>query len=466
MKKKLSNILVLSLVLLLLTFSWSSNVFATTQVTLSTTATGSTVGQVLEVPISIDQAGITNFDLPIFYDQTKLRPTAIVASPIIQGLNPTINLNYADNEVYINGASLTATTTSGVIATLQFDVLAAGPTTLSLDMDYGGFGGTNISGVNAFSVTLMNVAANQSSAKDITGFSFAGLSSAVTVTINGTNITATVPAGTSVTALVPTITVSPDATILPTSTVAQNFTNPVTYTVTAQDGTTQTYTVTVTVLATTVQGPSFQSVSMDATNKIVTLVFDKSLTSNVTDLKSAIKFATNGTTFNALGASDSVSIISTDAKKLIVTFNSPLTGANNKLQIAANSLKDANGNVQTSVVTTSAISGSIDECFIATAAYGSISQQPVVLLRHFRDQFLLTNSWGQSFVNFYYHNSPPVARFIAGNEFLKLVVRAMLSPALLVVYLLFHPVLGITFVMLLAGIVYMWRTQRKKLLHV
>ena len=80
-----------------------------------------------------------------------------------------------------------------------------------------------------------------SSAKDITGFTFGGLNPEVTGTINGTNITATVPNGTDVTALIPTITVSSDATVLPASTVAQDFTNPVTYTVTAQDGTILNY---------------------------------------------------------------------------------------------------------------------------------------------------------------------------------------------------------------------------------
>jgi len=652
MSKNFLRFLAISTVILLLTFSGTSLVFAAASpVTLSTTATGGIVGQVLDVPIYVDQAGITNFDLPIFYDPAKLRPSAILASSIIQGFSQMINLGYASNEVYINGASLTPTTTSGAIVTLQFDVLEAGPTTLSLDMDNGSFEGTPISGVNAFSVTLNNTAA-LSSVKDITGFSFEGLTPAVTGVITGTNIDATVPAGTNVTALVPTITVSADATVTPVSTVAQNFTNPVTYVVTASDGTTKSYTVTVTTAAalstakiitgfsfvspvvtgtiTTVsgntgssiaatvpfgtnvtalvptievspdatilptslvaqdftspvtyavkaqngttksytvtvtvaaaplssakditefsfaglssavpgtitgtnisatvpagtsvtalipsivvssdatvlpasgapqnfaspvtfvvkgqdgttqtytvtvsvatvpvpvQGPSFQNATLDTTNKVVTLAFDKPLTSNVTDLKSAIKLTTNGTTFSALGVSDSVSFNS-DGTKLIVTFYSPLTGANNKLQIAANSLKDASGNVQTAVVTTPAISGSIDECFIATAAYGSISQQPVMLLRHFRDKFLLSNSFGQSFVKFYYHNSPPVARFIAGNEFLKLVVRVILTPAIFVAYLLFHPVLGITFIMLLVGIVYMRRNRRKRLLHV
>ena len=72
----------------------------------------------------------------------------------------------------------------------------------------------------------------------------------VTGTIDGTSISATVPHGTDVTALVPTITVSAGATISPASGQAQDFSSPVTYTVTAEDGTTTAdYTVTVDVAA-------------------------------------------------------------------------------------------------------------------------------------------------------------------------------------------------------------------------
>ncbi|OAS13251.1 DUF5018 domain-containing protein, partial [Paenibacillus oryzisoli] len=97
----------------------------------------------------------------------------------------------------------------------------------------------------AYTVTV-TVAANP--AKAITAFSFA--SPAATGTVNETNktIAVTVPHGTNVTALVPTIAHS-GASISPTSGTAQNFTSPVTYTVTAADGSTQVYTVTVTVAA-------------------------------------------------------------------------------------------------------------------------------------------------------------------------------------------------------------------------
>jgi hypothetical protein len=81
-----------------------------------------------------------------------------------------------------------------------------------------------------------------SSAKDITQLTISGVDG----TISGTSIAVTLPAGTDVTSLTPTIAVSADATVAPASGAAQDFTNPVAYTVTAADGSTQQYTVTVT----------------------------------------------------------------------------------------------------------------------------------------------------------------------------------------------------------------------------
>jgi hypothetical protein len=89
----------------------------------------------------------------------------------------------------------------------------------------------------------------KSSAKAITSFKFSSFTPEVTGTITEADkkIALTVPAGTNVTALSPTIAISEKATVSPASGVAQNFSNPVTYTVTAEDGTTQAYQVTVTV---------------------------------------------------------------------------------------------------------------------------------------------------------------------------------------------------------------------------
>jgi hypothetical protein len=95
--------------------------------------------------------------------------------------------------------------------------------------------------INQSKASVMKYAT--STAKDITAFSFA--SPAATGVINGTDIAVTVPSGTNLTTLVPTITHN-GASISPNSGVAQNFTNPVTYIVTAADSTTKAYIVTVT----------------------------------------------------------------------------------------------------------------------------------------------------------------------------------------------------------------------------
>jgi len=90
----------------------------------------------------------------------------------------------------------------------------------------------------------------------------------------------------------------------------------------------------------------------------------------------------------------------------------------------------------------------VDECFIATAAFGSKFTWPVSLLRHFRDQFLLTTSWGSAFVRFYYRNSPPIAATIASSHALKMLVRALLAPVVLLVFSIYHPIILLMLIIL------------------
>jgi len=71
---------------------------------------------------------------------------------------------------------------------------------------------------------------------------------AATIDANAHTVIIGVPAGTDVTALVPTITLSDYATVLPLTDVAQDFTNPVTYVVTSESGLVQNWVVTVKVL--------------------------------------------------------------------------------------------------------------------------------------------------------------------------------------------------------------------------
>ena len=67
-------------------------------------------------------------------------------------------------------------------------------------------------------------------------------------------------------------------------------------------------------------------------------------------------------------------------------------------------------------------------CFIASSAYGSYMEPHVVILRDFRDRFLLTNIMGKVFVGLYYTYSPSVADFIANHDTLRALVRWSLLP--------------------------------------
>lgn len=81
-----------------------------------------------------------------------------------------------------------------------------------------------------------------SDAKDMLTFTLPGVFSTA---VSGNRIAVSVPAGTDVTALAPTFTLSPLATAVPASGTARDFSRPQTYKITAQDGSSQVCTVTV-----------------------------------------------------------------------------------------------------------------------------------------------------------------------------------------------------------------------------
>jgi hypothetical protein len=104
--------------------------------------------------------------------------------------------------------------------------------------------------------------------------------------------------------------------------------------------------------------------------------------------------------------------------------------------------------------------GDGDNCFIATAAYGSYLHDDVLVLRQFRDKYLLTNKLGRAFVEFYYRNSPPIAAYIANHETLRVGTRILLTP---VIYLIKYPSLDVILIVIIFVLVY--KQKRRRALH-
>lgn len=62
-------------------------------------------------------------------------------------------------------------------------------------------------------------------------------------------------------------------------------------------------------------------------------------------------------------------------------------------------------------------------CFIATACYGDYNTKEVLVLRKYRDNVLIPNTFGRLFVKFYYFISPTLAKAISNSDSAKSIIR-------------------------------------------
>ncbi len=67
----------------------------------------------------------------------------------------------------------------------------------------------------------------------------------------------------------------------------------------------------------------------------------------------------------------------------------------------------------------------LNDCFIATAAYGTPTAAEIDVLREFRDVVLLESAAGSQFVVLYYRLSPPAAALISRSDLLRTLVREL-----------------------------------------
>ncbi|MDH4318738.1 MAG: hypothetical protein OEV64_10140, partial [Desulfobulbaceae bacterium] len=84
-----------------------------------------------------------------------------------------------------------------------------------------------------------------------------------------------------------------------------------------------------------------------------------------------------------------------------------------------------------------------EACFIATAAFGSVLHPHVMILRDFRDRYLLPTAFGTRLVDFYYRISPFLAGTIVESGFLRFLTRMALLPIIAISWLALHPPLFI-----------------------
>ncbi len=187
---------------------------------------------VLTVPPDFTgSATLTVFQISSRKEITSFDFASPSAAGVIVGTNIAVTVPF--------GTSVTALVPTVVITGVSVSPASGIAQDFSTPVDYTVSADDGSSQVYRVTVTVA-----LASSKEITAFSFAA--PAVAGIITGLNIAVTVPFGTTVTALVPTI-VFTGASVSPASGIAQDFSNPVDYTVSAADGSSQVYAVTVTI---------------------------------------------------------------------------------------------------------------------------------------------------------------------------------------------------------------------------
>jgi hypothetical protein len=232
-----------------------------------------------------------------------------------------------------------------------------------------------------------------SSAKELTSFAFLdstnpALTADVIATINGNSVTATVPAGTDVTALVATFsttgrTLTVGGVVQESGVATRNFTTPVSYVVTAEDGTTAAFTVTVTVAASSAKDITAFSFT-DAANTALTA--DVTATVSGTSIAATVPAGTNVTalvaTFATSGANVKIALTTQASGITANDFTNPVlyvvTAADNTtkmytvtVSIAASNAKDITA-FSFLDVTNPALSADVTATFNGTAIAATV----------------------------------------------------------------------------------------------
>lgn len=267
----MKKIIIISIISLLLFFVLPKIVFTAGQavVSLNPASQSVNVGSQFSVTLHIDNAsGLDNMiAADLLFDSAKISYDHITISDLLNSLgwtffdpfNPILpctapspdclNVSLLSDSMSsqaINGNAdiVTIYFTANSIGTNQFTYVNNGL------YDFGLYSGDSMPATwNPASATIVNnIIISPSSVKAITSFDFITPTTIGVINEGAKTIAITVPYGTALTALAPTIAIT-GASVNPAAGTAQNFTSPFTYIVTAADDSTQNYIVTVAVAA-------------------------------------------------------------------------------------------------------------------------------------------------------------------------------------------------------------------------
>jgi hypothetical protein len=105
-------------------------------------------------------------------------------------------------------------------------------------------------------------------------------------------------------------------------------------------------------------------------------------------------------------------------------------------------------------------------CYIATATYGTPLDSRIDILRDFRDELLLTNPIGKTFVSTYYRTSPPIADALRENDGLRTITRlTLITPLVYLSKFLLNSILAIGIFIIGLTAVLSRRKERMKMLR-
>ncbi|MEI7636486.1 MAG: type II secretion system protein [Syntrophus sp. (in: bacteria)] len=146
---------------------------------------------------------------------------------------------------------------------------------------------------------------------------------------------------------------------------------------------------------------------------------------------------------------DDFSLLSTVGVTLILTR--PDGGTNVTLSTVITPRNNANrgGSTSTALPSTTTPGGG---CFVATAAFGQPDHPTVLLLREFRDRYLLTWAGGRLMVKIYYAGGPYLADLIQGRSWACTLTQWVLLPFTGMAFLMLYAPQAVPFIFLLSWV--------------